>query len=206
MRNRSLTLPAPDVKGKLVDRFWPTVIVGAVIIAILLAMGLGWRRRVRRDSMLRPQGPTPEDLGALRQVCEVMYVATTEHERELERLAIDGLRFPGRGTVTVADAGVLITLAGETDTFVPAADVVGADAATVAIDRVVETGGLIRLAWRIEGAPQRPTVDSYFRALDPADRSPLLAALDAIAPRPTNAQDSSTAAAGDDPESEVKRG
>lgn len=197
-------------------RLWPTTIIVVVVALVFLAMWWGWRRRIRRDSALRPVRAVPHELGDVRCTAEVLYVATTAHDRELERLAIDGLGLPGRAIVTVAQAGVLIAVTGEREAFVPASAVVAADAATVAIDRVVETGGLVRLSWRVDGEPEASTgtvVDSYLRAVEPADRGPLIDALNTIAAGPANpsartasdspAPHSSAASAADHPESEV---
>jgi len=192
-----------DRKVLRVDKLWPTVIIIVVVALVFLAMGWGWRRRIRRDSALHPERTVPQELGNVHCAAEVLYVATTAHNRELERLSIDGLRFPGRARVTVARAGVLIAVTGEHETFVPASAVIAADAATVAIDRVVETGGLIRLAWRIDGSDGGTVVDSYLRAVDPEDRGPLIDALNVIAPNAANPQGAATGHSADDPESEV---
>ncbi|WP_308468833.1 PH-like domain-containing protein [Rathayibacter soli] len=186
------------------DKFGPTIIIVVIVALVFILMWWGWRRRVRRDSGLHPAREVPQDLGPVHRTADVLYVATTAHDRELERLAIDGLRFPGRATITVAEQGALIAVTGERETFVPASAIIAADAATVAIDRVVETGGLIRLAWNIDAAT---VADSYLRAVDPDDRAPLIDALNTVASAQAAANDASTdsspASADDDPESEV---
>jgi hypothetical protein len=67
----------------------------------------------------------------------------------------------------------------------------------VTIDRVVEPGGLLRLAWRIDAGGSvgaGPVVDSYFRVIAPEDRTRLLDAIRSISP---------AALVADDNESEV---
>ena len=65
---------------------------------------------------------------------------------------------------------------------------VGVAQATVAIDRVVEPGGLVRLEWRTDDAT---IVDSYFRPQDASTRAvadaiaQLLAAAPSLTPTTT---------------------
>jgi hypothetical protein len=139
---------------------------GALVVMIAVAvvlLGLGvwaWRRRTRRDRALTaPIGEAPAG-AAVRAVFSGLYVATTAHGDPLERLAIDVLGFRSRADLTVTDAGIALDLTGRPRVFVAAPRIEGVAQATVAIDRVVEPGGLVRLEWRTdEGDP----VDSYFR-------------------------------------------
>jgi hypothetical protein len=185
-----------------VDKFWPTLIIVFVLALVFLAMWWGWRRRSTRDDALRAEHTLPQELGAQRCNVDVFYVATTEYERALERLAVRGLSFPGRARVTVADAGIVLAVTGERATFVPASAIVSVSAATVAIDRVVESDGLVRLSWRIAGPTDNgnTVVDSYLRTVDPGDRAPLLDAITAIS---SFSPDHPAASAANDPESEV---
>ena len=64
--------------------------------------------------------------------------------------------------------------------FIPAAVVSGVGTASVAIDRVVERDGLVRLGWTTSGGT---AADSYFRVVDPAGRAQLAAAIEQIVPR-----------------------
>jgi hypothetical protein len=78
------------------------------------------------------------------------------------------MAFRSKATVIVADEGVAIGLTGQ-DPFVLTPDrIVDVDQSTVAIDRVVEPGGLTRLTWRTDAGT---TVDSYFRPQDASARA-----------------------------------
>ncbi|MDY0909783.1 hypothetical protein [Microbacterium sp. CFBP9034] len=144
-----------------------TVIVAVVVVLI----GLGvwaWRRRTRRDAapLIQP-GELPAD-AAIVATFDALYVATTKHDTPLERIAAPGLGFRSKAGVTVADAGVAIDLTGQ-DRFVLTTDrIVDAGQSTVAIDRVVEPGGLVRIAWRTDA---HTVVDSYFRPQDAPARA-----------------------------------
>ncbi|GAA1444688.1 PH-like domain-containing protein [Leifsonia poae] len=177
------------------DKFLPTIVVVVVLAAAFLLMWLGWRRRARRDAGAGSGYP----VGAPAQTTELplaevdaLYVATTAGGEPLERLALPGLSFRGRATVTVADAGVTIAVTGEAPVFVRSEAIAGVATATVTIDRVVEKDGLIRLSWTTSGGT---AADSYFRVADPADRAPLIAAIETLLP--------ATHSAGSTTESEV---
>jgi len=177
------------------DKLGPTLIIIAVVIVVFGAMWWGWRRRARRDAALQPTQAIPSELGAVHAELDVQYVATTEHAKPLERLAIRGLSFRGTAHLTLADAGIVLGVTGEHDVFIPASTIQSVDTTNVTIDRVVETGGLVRIAWRINtamGTGSGPVVDSYLRTIEPSDRTTLLDGVHAIAPHTTesNASDS----------------
>jgi hypothetical protein len=166
------------------DKLWPTLIIVAIVIVVFGAMWLGWRGRARRDLALQPTQTIPRELGTVHLDIDLFYVATTEHDQPLERLAIRGLSFRGRAHVTVADSGIAIGVSGEPDVFIPADAIDSVATANVTIDRVVEPDGLARLSWHIStaaGPGSGPLVDSYLRTIDPGDRAKLLAAVNNIA-------------------------
>ncbi|MCP2636933.1 hypothetical protein K0817_010225 [Microbacterium sp. HD4P20] len=141
-----------------------------VLVAVLLvsAGAWAWWRRTRRDAQpLVLAGNLP--VGArVRATFDVLYVATTRHDAPLERIAAPGMAFRSRATVTVADEGVAVAMTGQ-EPFVLRPDrIVDVGQSTVAIDRVVEAGGLTRLSWRTELGS---TVDSYFRPQDASARA-----------------------------------
>lgn len=143
------------------------VMIGAAVL--LLAAGVwGWRRRTRRDSTLSaPYGEAPGDAEQI-AVFPGLYVATTRHGEPLERLAIAGLGFRSRVTVTVTDAGVALDLTGQPRIFLATDRIDAVDRATVAIDRVVEKDGLVRLTWRTDTGP---LVDTYLRGQESSSRT-----------------------------------
>lgn len=152
------------------DRIGPGLIVAAVLAAILAVMWFAWRARVRRDAGLVvpevPEGYVPASS------VDVLYVATTEGGRPLERLAIRGLGFRARAVLSIAPSGLVLAIPGERPAFIGASVLTSVGATNVAIDRVVESDGLIRLAWSIDGTP----CDSYVRVVD-ADQPAVIADL-----------------------------
>jgi hypothetical protein len=144
------------------------LLVIVAVAALLVGTGVwAWRRRVRRDGGLTaPVGEAPADADVIAQFAG-FYVATTRHDEPLERLAIRGLAFRSRVEAVITTAGIALELPGQQRLFVPASAIVAADQATVAIDRVVEKGGLARVSWRID---TQTVVDSYFRPQDTSTR------------------------------------
>jgi hypothetical protein len=158
------------------------------IVIVLGALGvIAWRRRARRDAgFTAPVGEIPA--GAVTtSTASGFYVATTRHDQPLERLAIRGLGFRSRVDVTVTDRGIALDLTGQLRLFLPLADLADVDLARVAIDRVVEPGGLVRLGWvaaTTDGT--REIVDSYLRPQDGTARA-LADAIAATLPTPASA-------------------
>jgi hypothetical protein len=138
---------------------------GALLVMIAVA-SCCWRSgsspgdddATRRD--LRPLRGDPDRRRRHRPTG--FYVATTRHGEALERLAIRGLGFRSRVDVTVTDRGVALDLVGQPRMFIPVAHR-RRRPRTVAIDRVVEPGGLVRLTWRAQHGDATPVVDSYLR-------------------------------------------
>jgi hypothetical protein len=160
------------------DRTASTTIVIAIIVLALLGMLLGWRARRKRQAHLpRPDG-VPSDIGADLFGAEAFYVATTLADDELNRVAVDGLGFRARATVTVTEAGIILSLAGTPEVFISRIALRSIDRATFTIDRVVEKGGLVRLGWTLGNTP----VDSYLRLTDPADALELIEIVDSLLP------------------------
>ncbi|UJP11017.1 hypothetical protein L2X99_05315 [Microbacterium sp. KUDC0406] len=125
----------------------------AVLLVVLLAvvvvgaMLFAWRRRLRRDSDLTAPLGVPEH-AEVTERAEVLYVATTRHDQPLERVALKPLEYRARGELVLTDRGVALSLDGAPTVFLASSLIVTADLATVAIDRVVEPNGLIRVVWR----------------------------------------------------------
>ncbi|WP_137843603.1 hypothetical protein [Microbacterium sp. 2FI] len=143
------------------------VVVAVAVIALGLISWAWWRRSRRDAAMKAPVGEAPAD-AITRAVFAALYVATTRHDEPLERLAIAGLGFRSRADVTVTDRGVALDLTGQPRIFLDAARIIDVAQATVAIDRVVEPGGLTRLSWRLDDGT---VVDSYLRPQDASARA-----------------------------------
>ncbi|MEI3843431.1 MULTISPECIES: PH-like domain-containing protein [unclassified Microbacterium] len=141
------------------------IITLAVTALILVSMVVAWRARLRRDAGLTAPLGVPEHAEVTSRH-EVLYVATTRHDEPLERLAVKPLVYRARGEAVVTDRGLALSLDGAPTVFLASRRLVAVDRATVTIDRVVEPGGLVRVAWRID---DETIVDSYLRFIgDPA--------------------------------------
>ena len=144
------------------------LLMALVAVLLIAVLGWAWFRRTRRDAALTaPVGEAPE--GAVTVIRFAgLYVATTRHGEPLERLAMRGLAFRSRADITVTDAGVALDVTGQPRIFLTTDRIDAVDQATVAIDRVVERDGLVRLAWRLDDGT---VVDSYFRPQDASARA-----------------------------------
>lgn len=149
----------------------------ALAVVILLGMLFAWRKRLRRDSGLSAPLGVPEHAEVIRRD-EVLYVSTTRHDEPLERVAISPLAYRARGELAVTDRGVALCLDGAPTVFLATPRLVEIDRATVTIERVVEPGGLVRIAWN---ASDDTVVDSYFRVVT-GDPKPLLSDLQRLVP------------------------
>jgi hypothetical protein len=150
------------------------VVVFAILALALGLMLLGWLRRRRRQRGIPALSAPPADLGAVLATADVLYLATTRAGSPYDRIAVRGLGFRARGSVTVAESGLVLDLAGA-HRFIPADDLRGVGRATWTIDRVVEADGLVLVGWRLGDE----VLDSYFRADAPAA---LVAAIQPLVP------------------------
>ena len=132
------------------------VLIGFVVIIVLAVVG--WLTRRRRQRNIPSPAQMPADIGQLRGEFEGFYVSTTLDGQPLNRVAVRGLGFRSRATIAVADEGVVLALPGN-NVFIPRADVREVTRSNYTIDRVVEPGGLVLLAWRLGDV----NVDSYLR-------------------------------------------
>jgi hypothetical protein len=132
------------------------VLIGFVVI-IALAI-LGWTTRRRRQGNIPATAPLPADVGTLHGEFEGFYVSTTPDGQPLNRIAVRGLGFRARAMIAVADAGVVLDLPGNI-VFIPRESLREVTRANYTIDRVVESGGLVLLAWTLGDIK----LDSYLR-------------------------------------------
>lgn len=154
-------------------------IAGSMMLALMvlaLAGALwGWKRRQARFSGLAsgirldvPAGPAAFEVPAL-------YVATTEAENPIERVAVGALTYPSRASLGVHPEGVTVAIPGEQPLLIPRGPSFQVGLATWTVDRAVEPEGLVMVRWML-GATE---VDSYFRIVD-GDPRDFLAAVDEI--------------------------
>jgi hypothetical protein len=143
------------------------VMIAAALVLLALLVWAWWRRTRRDSGLTAPVGDVPADASTV-SVHEALYVATTRHGEPLERLTIRGLGYRSRADLTVTTAGVALDLTGQPRFFLPVDRIADVAQATVAIDRVVEPDGLVRISWRLDADT---VVDSYLRPQDASARA-----------------------------------
>ncbi|CAB4555246.1 unannotated protein [freshwater metagenome] len=149
------------------DKVFGAAIVIALISTALTLMALSWRRRRRRDLALVMMFPD-KARGARVLSVECLYVATTPREQPLERLAIPGLAFRAKATVSIETNGVLIEPAGEHATLIEHARLRGVRSANATIDRSVGVGSLTAIDWQADSGDE---ITSFFRIPRRIDRT-----------------------------------
>ncbi len=165
------------------SRLLAWVLVGFAVIIALAAVG--WVARRRRQRFIAPTAPVPADLGTLRGEFDGFYVSTTLDGQPLNRVAVRGLGFRSRATVAVADAGVVLALPGN-NVFIPRETIREVTRSNYTIDRVVEPGGLVLLAWTLgKDTPDEARLDTYLRVTETEE---LVAALEALVPASSGKQ------------------
>jgi hypothetical protein len=167
------------------DKLVPTLVAVAIAALILCLLVFAWRGRAKRDATLGASHEVPADAAVATLETETLYVATTPHDKPLERLVLPNLGFRGRATVSIAPDGVTLAITGADLVFIRASALLGIGLATWAIDRVVETDGLVWIAWTTSGGA---AVDSYIRVIDPGERTSLIGAVTDILPASARGQ------------------
>lgn len=133
-----------------------------VFVAMFFLMRAGWSGRRRRQAGIALPQPAPENLGTALAEADLFYVATSKADDRLDRIVVGGLGFRGRAFVSVHPEGVVLDIAGVAPLLIDLDSLRSIGRATWAIDRVVETDGLLQLGWRLGDLD----VDTYLRATD----------------------------------------
>ena len=146
------------------DKVIPAIIVIVLIAGFLLLMARSWRRRKAGQSELASTVPVPSDRGATLVIADALYLSTTPDGEPLNRIAVRGLGFRARFGVVVTSAGIILPIPGETEIFIPRADIREIATASWTIDRGIEPDGLTVVRWTLGDT----RLDSYFRFEEPA--------------------------------------
>ncbi|HRN29215.1 MAG TPA: hypothetical protein PK890_05900 [Terrimesophilobacter sp.] len=164
------------------DKLPSALIVLSILVLALALMWWGWRARQRRQAGLPSLPPVPANTGAEVFATEAFYVATTERDKPLERIAVGGLGFRARATLRVLDRGVALEIPGQDALFLSFARIESVTRARHAIDRAVERDGLTVLQYSLNASPggEATSVDSYLRIVDPLAAKRFV---DEVAPR-----------------------
>lgn len=157
------------------DKVTPALVILGIVVLVFVGLGLGWRARRRRQAALPALDAPPATLGASLAVADGFYVATTRADAPTDRIAVRGLGFRARAGIAVHSEGVVLSIAGQSDAFIPTAVIVGVGRATWTIDRVVGADGLVFIRWNLGDTE----VDTNLRVAEP---EVLMNALQTIAP------------------------
>lgn len=159
----------------------PVIVTIALLLAVLVAMVVSWRRRAGRQrgyalpAAAGDRGTGREGRDGL--TVRGLYLATTFSGRPLDRVVVGGLGFRSAATITATDEGVRIERDGADPLFLAARRLMGAGVATWTIDRSVERNGLTVVAWRLDRVDGgSDEVESAFR-IELAPRAELIAAV-----------------------------
>jgi len=134
----------------------------ALMVLALAGAGWGWYRRVKRYSPLAAKLRYEELESEPLLTVAGLYVATTEPDEPISRVAAGPLAYRAKAVVSVHPEGLIVRLAGSKPLLFPLSSAFTAGLATWTIDRVVEPDGLLMVRWELGPS----TVDSYFRIVD----------------------------------------
>lgn len=155
------------------------VIGGSIAVALiaiaLTLMTLSWRARRTRGAKFVLWSPLQ---GSPQQSYSVFYVATTLGNSSLERVALKGFSFRGFAELEVFSTGLHIRLQTGDVLAIPASALISYEFAQVAIDKVVEKDGLVRLTWSSESDNSNVSqLSTFVRLRDAGDRERLSSVL-----------------------------
>jgi hypothetical protein len=146
-----------------VDRTSAALIVLGVLLALLALMAVGWWWQKKRQSSLPAAESPPAKLGSVLGSFSGMYVATTKAGDPLNRIAVRGLGYRARTTITVTEAGIVLPIKGQPEIWIPSRSIREIGRASWVIDKAVEPGGLTVVGWFLG----ETELDSYFRLENP---------------------------------------
>jgi hypothetical protein len=152
---------------------------GMIMLALMVvSLGLawwGWRNRQKRYQPLTDALTWSEPSGETSYSCRALYVATTEADKPMDRVAAGPLAYRSKVHLAIYPVGLSVVFPGKKALLLPSSTGLSAGQATWTIDRVVETGGLVMLRWTLGNK----SVDSYFRIVD-GDQSAFISGINAL--------------------------
>jgi hypothetical protein len=141
-------------------------LVSAAVFLLLLSLAIrAWRSRI-----------AIEYFGQVLVEAKAFYVATTYAVNVLERIAAYGLGARGKAQVLVFSEGVLIVRVGERSLALDRAQIVAVGYGQVAIDKAVESDGLIQITWMQDSS----SLTTHLRVKEPALRDQIVSAISGI--------------------------
>ncbi len=143
-----------------------TLLVVAVGLLFLLAvwgLRVGWRHRLERQSDLPAPPEAPAELGReLIPASTGLYVGSAFASSWQDRVVAGGLGLRAAGTAALYEAGAVFERDGAEPVFVPTSSIREARLAAGLAGKVVGSGGLLVLRWRLG----ENEIDTAFRADD----------------------------------------
>ena len=163
----------------MTDRTLLTLGFLLAVVLLWLLMLKGWRSRVRRQGDLPPPPVPPEVRGeVVVPATPGLFVGTTFADDWLDRVAVHDLAHRAAGWIRLDTAGVTVEREGLPDLFLPYADVERASLGDALAGKVIGTGGMVLLDWRLGSR----VLTSGFRADDHGAHRRLVDAVNAHLP------------------------
>jgi hypothetical protein len=124
-------------------------IISVALFATMVSLAwLGWSRRTKgQNAQYSRPLEALEYFGEKLAEAKALYVATTTAENHLDRVSAHGLGHRGKASVFVFSEGLLIVRQGERPLAIAREQLVSVYRNQVAIDKVVESNGLISIDW-----------------------------------------------------------
>lgn len=167
------------------DRVLGTSISIVIIGLVFFGMYRSWRKRSSRGlDFVLPVFSLVE----LVAYFDVFYVATTEAENVLERVALPGMSYRGYATLGTSTSGVQLTLRSGESLGLPSECIQSVGLSTTVIDKVVERDGLVSIRWSANdtsGAIHH--LATHVRVIHPEDRARILTHINNFVAAPAGA-------------------
>ena len=155
----------------------------ALIVGALLLMTFAWRARSRRASLIG-HWPLLESDSVLS--FEVFYVATTHHDRPLERVALRGFGYRSFAQIHIHRDGLALALTSGDTLVMPSTSLRRIHTERVAIDKAVERDGLVAFDWLSRDIGSGSIeLTTFVRLRDAAQQKELIAVSSALVPTTT---------------------
>lgn len=159
------------------------ILVTAIILFLVVVAFRAWRKRaLNHENRFSAPLEWLEHPSGSRQWTRVQYVATTVAGDPLDRVTAHGMGPRGFAKITASADGVLIERNGETPIGIRAQQIIGVSHATAAIDRSVETDGLIQLDW----VQDEFALSTFLRATKSDDRQQIFDTFTQIVTKESN--------------------
>jgi hypothetical protein len=147
------------------------LVASAIVAGLAVLAFLAWKSRAARQArQFTAPAETLETSRLLFGPVSARYVATTTTADPLERITAHGLGMRGSCVVNVFENGMVIDRKGETSIALEKSEIHSLGLASAAIDRVVETDGLISIEWSRDGH----NLSTYLRVVSNAYKAMLL--------------------------------